>query len=108
MCLQEWAHTHTHLSSMYCTREGVIGIKDINLLPTISIDVTRCHSDGVALAISQGIKRGAAVVNSYVDEPPPLLVVLQHQVWAIEAVNGEQNQAVTSLLYKTVRRVFEA
>ena len=74
---------------MYCTSKGVIGVKDINLLSAISVDVTRCHSDGIALTVSQGVKRGATVVNSYVDEPPPLLVVLQHQVWAIVAVNGE-------------------
>lgn len=61
---------------MYCTREGVIGVKDINLLPTISIDVTRCHSDGVALTVSQGVKRGATVVSSDVDKPFLLLVVL--------------------------------
>lgn len=61
---------------MYCTREGVIGVKDINLLPTVSVDVTRCHSDGVALAVSQGVERGATVVNGDVDEPSLLLVVL--------------------------------
>ncbi len=61
---------------MYCTREGVIGVKNINLLPTISIDVTRCHSDGVALAVSQGVERGATVVNGDVDKASLLLVVL--------------------------------
>lgn len=61
---------------MYCTGEGVIGVQDINLLPTVSIDVARCHSDGVALAVSQGVERGAAVVNGDVDKSFLLLVVL--------------------------------
>lgn len=62
--------------SSHCTREGVIGVEDINLFPSISIDVTSCHSDGVALTVSQGIERGATVVNSDVDKPFPLFVVL--------------------------------
>lgn len=61
---------------MYCTREGIIGVKDINLLPAVSIDVARCHPDGVALAVPQGVERRATVVNSDVDEPFLLLVVL--------------------------------
>lgn len=75
---------------MDCTREGVIGVEDINLLSTVSIDVARCHSDGVALAVSQGVERRAAVVNSDVDKPFLLLVVFQHQVWAVVAVNRPQ------------------
>lgn len=62
--------------SLYCTREGVIGVEDVNLLPTISIYVTCCHSNGVALTISQGVERGATVVNSNVDESLPVLVIL--------------------------------
>lgn len=69
-----------------CTREGIIGVEDVNLLPAISVDVTRRHPDGVALAVSQGIEWGAAVVNGDVDEPFLLLVVFQHQVWAVVAV----------------------
>lgn len=76
---------------MYCTRESIIGIKDVNLLPAISIDVTGCHPDGVALAVPQRIKRGATIVNSDVEEPFLLLVVLQHQVWAIVAVNASMD-----------------
>lgn len=79
--------------SVYFTREGVIGVEDINLLSTVSIDVTCCHSDGVALAVSQGIERGATVVNSNVDESLHLLVILQHQVWAVVAVNRHEWQA---------------
>lgn len=93
---------------MHCTRKGVIGVEDINLLPTVSVDVTRRDADGVSLTVSQGVERGAAVVNSYVDKPPPLLVVLQDQVWAIVAVNREQNQTVTSLLHKTVSCICQA
>lgn len=74
---------------MYCTREGIIGVKDINLLPAVSIDVARCHPDGVALAVPQGVERRATVVNSDVDEPFLLLVVLQHKVRAIVAVNAQ-------------------
>lgn len=78
---------------MYCTGEGVIGVEDINLLPTVPVDVTRCYSDGVALAVSQGVERGATVVNGDVDEPFLLLVVLQHQVWAVVAVNRHQGHS---------------
>ena len=77
-------------SVLYCTREGVIGVEDINLLPVVSVDVTRRHSDGVALAVSQGVERGATVVNGDVDEPFLLLVVLQHQVGAVVAVDRHQ------------------
>lgn len=90
--------------SLYCTREGVIGVKHINLLPTVSVDVTRCHSDGVALTVSQGIERGATVVNSNIDQPLPLLVVLQHQVWAVVAVDRHQWQAVTRSLRKNLSK----
>lgn len=62
--------------SLYCTREGVVGVEDINLLPTVSVDVARCHSDRVALTVSQGVERGATVVNGDVEKSLPLLVVL--------------------------------
>ena len=64
------------LHSLYCTRESVIGVEDINLLPTVSVDVACCHPDGVALTVSQGVERGATVVNGDVDKPFLLLVVL--------------------------------
>lgn len=73
-----------------CTREGIIGVKDINLLPTISVDVTCCYSDGVALTISKGIEWRGTVVHSYVDKPLPLLVILQHQVRPIVAAIKDQ------------------
>lgn len=86
---------------VYFTREGVIGVKDINLLPAVSIDVTRRHSNGVALTVSQGIERRATVVNGDVDESLHLLVILEHQVWAVVAVNRHQwRKAVTSPKFK--------
>lgn len=78
-----------HQSVPYSTGEGVVGVEDINLLPSVPVDVARCHSDGVALTISQGVERRAAVVNGDVDEPPLLFVVLEHQVWAVVAVNTD-------------------
>lgn len=77
----------------HCTREGVIGVQNINLLPTVSVDVARRHSDGVALAVSQGVERGATVVNSDVEEPFLLLVVFQHQVRPVVAVDRQQRDS---------------
>lgn len=73
---------------VYCTREGVIGVQDINLLPAVSVDVARRHPDGVALAVPQGVEGRAAVVDGDVDEPFLLLVVLEHKVRPIVAVKA--------------------
>lgn len=94
------------LHSLYCTRESVIGVEDINLLPSVSVDVTGCHSDGVALSVSQGVERGGPVVNGDVDEPLTLLVILEHQVWAVVAVNRHQWQDVVCSLHKSVSKDF--
>lgn len=73
---------------VYCTREGVIGVQDINLLPAVSVDVARRHPDGVALAVPQGVEGRAAVVHGDVDEPFLLLVVLEHKVRPVVAVKS--------------------
>lgn len=73
---------------MYSTREGVIGVEDINLLAAVSVDVARCHPDGVALAVPQGVERRAAVVGGDVDEPFLLHVVLEHKVRAVVTVKA--------------------
>lgn len=72
---------------MYSTGEGVVGVEDINLLAAVSVDVARRHPDGVALAVPQRVEGRAAVVDGDVDEPFPLLVVLEHKVRAVVAVN---------------------
>ena len=79
------------------TREGVVGVEHINLFPAVSVDVARRHSDGVALAISQGVERGAAVVDGDVEEPLPLLVVLQHQVGTVVTVGARRRRDVKRL-----------
>lgn len=73
---------------MYCTREGVISVQDINLLPAVSVDVARRHPNGVALAVPQGVEGRAAVVDGDVDQPLLLLVVLEHKVRPIVAAKA--------------------
>lgn len=60
----------------YCTRKRVIGVKDVDLLPTVSVDVACRHPNGVALAVPQGVERRVLVVNGDVDKSFLLLVVL--------------------------------
>lgn len=45
------------------TWEGIISVKDVNFLPAITIYVTCCHSDGIAVSISECIIWRTAVVN---------------------------------------------
>lgn len=80
-----------------CTRKGIIGVKDVDLLASVPVDVTRCHPNGVALAVPQGVERGALVVNGDVDESFLLLVVLEHEVRAVVAVNTHRE----SFLYRS-------
>lgn len=80
-CTNVWVCAHIGncvcmCKGVYCTRKGIIGVKDVDLLPTVSVDVTRCHPNGVALAVPQGVERRALVVNSDVDKSFLLLVVL--------------------------------
>lgn len=60
------------------------------------------------MSVSQGVERGAAVVNGDVDKPFLLLVVLQHQVRAVVAVNGHRRgKAVTPSFHQTDSRNLE-
>lgn len=81
---------------MYSTGEGVVGVEDINLLAAVPVDVARRHPDGVALAVPQRVEGRAAVVDGDVDEPFLLLVVLEHKVRAIVAVNAAVERCYVS------------
>lgn len=71
----------------YRTREGVVGVQDVNLLPAVAVDVARRHPDGVARPVPQVVEGRALVVHGDVDQPLPLGVVLEHQVGPVVAVN---------------------
>lgn len=76
------------------TREGVVGVEEVDLLAAIAVDVAGCHTDGVALPVSQGVVRGAPHILCHVHQPPPCLVILEHQVGAI--VPGSVSRGVGS------------
>jgi len=72
------------------TREGVVGVEEVDLLAAVPVDVAGRHTDGVALPVPQCIVRGTPVVLRHVHQPPPCLVVLEHQVGAIVPVGASR------------------
>lgn len=65
------------------TREGIVGIEEVDLLVAVPVNVTGCHTNGIALPVPQCIVRGARFILCHVHQPPTCLVVLEHQVGAI-------------------------
>lgn len=71
----------------WLTREGVVGVEEVDLLTAIAVDVTGCHTDGVALPVPQCVVWGAPLILCHIHQPPLCLVILEHQVGAIVPVS---------------------
>lgn len=70
------------------TRKGIICVEKVDLFPAISINVTSCHTNCIALAIPQCIVRGATLIHRKVHQTTPQFVILQHQIGTV--VPGDQ------------------